>query len=133
MNALKNACDYRFVRVISEEGAAVFELLRQLKNECKEDEAIDNAWFANVLTETKDISVRYPVYLKRQLVETPDFSENALTILRLQAEGLSVKEIAEKLGMKLETVRYHTKQNYRKLGVSGKADAVLAARNLNLL
>ena len=62
-----------------------------------------------------------------------DFSENALAILRLQAAGLPVREIAEKLGMKPETVRYHTKENYRKLGVSGKTDAVLAARNLNLL
>ena len=35
--------------------------------------------------------------------------------------------------MKEATVKYHVKENYRKLGVSGKADAVLAARNLGIL
>ena len=62
-----------------------------------------------------------------------NFSENALAVLRLQAEGLSVKQIAEQIHIKPETVKYHTKENYRKLGVSSKADAVLAARNLNIL
>lgn len=35
--------------------------------------------------------------------------------------------------MKEATVKYHARENYRKLGVSGKADAVLAARNLGIL
>ena len=63
----------------------------------------------------------------------PDFCETALAILRLQAEGLSVNQISERLSMKAATVKYHTKENYRKLGVSGKTDAVLAARNLGIL
>ena len=83
--------------------------------------------------ETGKMAVRYPVYLKRQLAQRPDFCETALDILRLQAEGLSVNKIAQELGMKAETVRYHTKENYRKLGVAGKTDAVLAARDLGIL
>jgi LuxR family maltose regulon positive regulatory protein len=35
--------------------------------------------------------------------------------------------------MNLETVKYHTKSTYKKLGVSGKAEAVLTARDLGLL
>ena len=66
------------------------------------------------------MAVRYPAYLKRQLSATLDFSENALAILRLQAEGLSVTKIAQRLSMKSETVKYHISENYRKLGVSGK-------------
>ncbi|MCX4274043.1 MAG: helix-turn-helix transcriptional regulator, partial [Acetatifactor sp.] len=62
-----------------------------------------------------------------------DFCEAALSVLRLQAEGKSVGKIAQELSMKEATVKYHAKENYRKLGVSGKADAVLAARNLGIL
>lgn len=130
---LREACEYRFLRFISEEGAAVNELLRQIKKECLADEQLDNAWLEQLLQESNRIAVRYPVYLKRQLFATLDFSENALAILRLQAEGLSVTKIAERLSMKTETVKYHISENYRKLGVSGKADAMLTARSLNLL
>jgi DNA-binding CsgD family transcriptional regulator len=30
-------------------------------------------------------------------------------------------------------VKYHAKENYRKLGVSGKTDAVLMARSVGIL
>ncbi len=133
MKMLRMASEYKFLRLISEEGAAVIELLRKVKKEVLEDPEIDKEWFERLLSESADVAVRYPVYLKQQLSTAVKFSENALAILRLQAEGLSVTKIAGKLGMKPETVKYHAKENYRKLGVSGKTDAVLAARNLNLL
>lgn len=53
--------------------------------------------------------------------------------LRLQAEGKRYGQIAGELSIRETTVKYHAKENYRKLGVSGKADAVLAARNLGIL
>jgi len=133
MEMLRMASEYKFLRLISEEGAGVHELLKKVKKEAQTDAGIDHKWFERLLNESADVAVRYPVYLKRQLSSGVDFSENALAILRLQAEGLSVRKIAEELGMKPETVKYHTKENYRKLGVSGKTDAVLAARNLKLL
>ena len=133
MEMLREASEYRFLRLISEEGAGVSELLRKIKKEVQEDAAVDQEWFEKVLNESTEVAVRYPLYLKQQLSSAVDFSENALAILRLQAEGLSIRKIAEKLGIKPETVKYHTKENYRKLGVSGKTDAVLAARDLNLL
>ncbi len=133
MEMLRMTGEYKFLRLISEEGAAVIELLRKVKKEALEDPAIDKEWFERLLNESADVAIRYPVYLKQKLSTAMKFSENALAILRLQAEGLSVRKIAEKLGMKPETVKYHAKENYRKLGVSGKTDAVLAARNLNLL
>lgn len=133
MTLLREACDYRFLRFISEEGPAVVTLLRQVQKECLDDEYIEKNWFERLLQESAEMAVRYPVYLKRQLSAELNFSENALAVLRLQAEGMSVKQIAEQLHLKPETVKYHTKENYRKLGVSGKTDAVLAARNLNIL
>lgn len=133
MQALKEACSYNFIRLVSEEGQAATGLLAQVENDCLADDGIDNAWFQRLQTETADMAVRYPLYLKQEVSSSLRFSEKALAILRLQAQGLSIKQIADKLEINPETVKYHTKENYRKLGVSSKTDAVLAARSLKLL
>ena len=133
LSALKEACGYRFIRFISEEGAAAQELFVAAGKSFLEKEIPDKEWLSRLMGETGKVAVRYPVYLKGQLAKAPDFCEAALSVLRLQAEGKSVGKIAQKLSMKEATVKYHAKENYRKLGVSGKADAVLAARNLGIL
>lgn len=133
LSALKEACGYRFIRLISEEGAAVQELFVAAGKSFLEKEIPDKEWLSRLMGETGKVAVRYPVYLKGQLAKAPDFCEAALSVLRLQAEGKSVGKIAQELYMKEATVKYHAKENYRKLGVSGKADAVLAARNLGIL
>ena len=133
LSALKEACGYRFIRLISEEGAAVQELFVAAGKSFLEKEIPDKEWLSRLMGETGKVAVRYPVYLKGQLAKAPDFCEAALSVLRLQAEGKSVGKIAQELSMKEATVKYHVKENYRKLGVSGKADAVLAARNLGIL
>ena len=130
---LRQISSFGFIRLVSEEGAAINPLLQAARKECAADPQINQDWLRTLLAETAAVAVRYPVYLKKQLAEVPDFSPTALTILRLQADGLSVNKIAEQLGMKAVTVKYHTRENYRKLGVAGKTDAVLAARNLGIL
>ena len=133
LSALKEACGYHFLRLVSEEGAAVQELFTAAGKSLLEKEIPDKEWLSRLMEETGKVAVRYPVYLKGQLAKAPDFCEAALSVLRLQAEGKSVARIAQELSMKEATVKYHAKENYRKLGVSGKADAVLAARNLGIL
>ena len=61
-----------------------------------------------------------------------NFSETARQILRLQCEGLSADEISKNLDIKLETVRYHIKQNYKKLGVNSKSRAIIMAKELGI-
>jgi predicted ATPase/DNA-binding CsgD family transcriptional regulator len=54
-------------------------------------------------------------------------------ILKLIAEGLSNPEIADRLILGLETVRWYTKQIYSKLGVHSRTQASMRARDLGLL
>lgn len=131
--ALKEACGYHFIRLVSEEGAAVQELFVAAGKSLLEKEVMDKAWLSRLMEETGKVAVRYPAYLKGRLAKAPDFCEAALSILRLQAEGKSASQIAGELSMKEATVKYHVKENYRKLGVCGKADAVLTARDLGIL
>ena len=60
-------------------------------------------------------------------------SERELEILVLIAAGLKNTEIADKLFISLNTVLYHNKNIYSKLGVSKRALAIAKARELGLL
>lgn len=60
-------------------------------------------------------------------------SERELEILVLIVAGLKNKEIAEKLFISLNTVLYHNKNIYSKLGVSKRTLAIARARELGLI
>lgn len=130
---LQEAEHYRFLRLISEEGAAVWPLLQKEKKTLFEARGPDTDWLSRLLTETEEMARRYPLYLKKRTAAAADFSGTALTILRLQADGLSLNQIAKKLDMKPFSVSYHIQENYRKLNVSRKADALLQARSLGII
>ena len=93
----------------------------------------DGGWFEKVLNETRKISLRYPVYLKTEIANRPALSETAVKILGMQADGLTLKQIGERLGITERTAKFHAQETYRKLGVSGRTEAVLAAKNLNII
>ena len=54
-------------------------------------------------------------------------------VLRLIAAGRSNPEIAELLYLSLNTVKWHAKNLYGKLGVSSRVEAVTRAQELDLL
>lgn len=60
-------------------------------------------------------------------------SEREVEVLKLLADGLSNQEIAEKLIISLGTVKAHSSNIYRKLDVRNRAQAVMVAREMNLL
>jgi LuxR family maltose regulon positive regulatory protein len=60
-------------------------------------------------------------------------SDRELEVLRLLAAGQSNAEIAERLIISLGTVKAHTSNIYRKLDVRGRAQAIVKARELNLV
>lgn len=60
-------------------------------------------------------------------------SARELEILTLIAAGLKNKEIADTLFVSINTVLYHNKNIYSKLGVNSRTKAVTKAKDLNLL
>ncbi len=130
---LKEAERYRFLRLITEEGAAVWPLFQREKKALREDGTLDKDWLRRLLDEATEVARRYPLYLKKRAAVAADFKGVALTILRLQADGLSLNQIAQRLDMKPFSVSYHIQENYRKLNVSRKADALIATRSLGIL
>ncbi|MDD4369619.1 MAG: LuxR C-terminal-related transcriptional regulator [Anaerostipes sp.] len=125
---ITKAEEYHFVRILSREGEALWELLRNRKWQWT-----DEQFKKQVICETESMARCYPSYLKEKQATEADFSENARNILRFQAEGMTNVQIAEELGIKPDTVKYHARENYKKLGVKSKAAAVTAARKRKLI
>jgi LuxR family maltose regulon positive regulatory protein len=62
-----------------------------------------------------------------------DLTDRELSVLRLLASELSQREIGDELYVSLNTVKTHTRNVFRKLGVSTRGDAVARARESGLL
>jgi LuxR family maltose regulon positive regulatory protein len=62
-----------------------------------------------------------------------ELSERELGVLRLLASDLTQREIGRELYLSLNTVKSHTRSIFRKLGVSGREQAVARARELDLI
>ena len=62
-----------------------------------------------------------------------DLNERERQVLALLAQGLSNKEIAERLFLSLATVKYHVRLLLSKLGASSRAEAVALAWQHNLI
>ena len=63
----------------------------------------------------------------------PSLTQRELGILQLLKDGLSNREIALKLALSLDTVKWHNKQIFSKLSVSSRTQAVVRAQELGLL
>lgn len=60
-------------------------------------------------------------------------SEREVEVLKLIAQGLSNREIGEKLFLALDTVKGHNRRIFEKLQVSRRTEAVARARELNVI
>ncbi len=67
----------------------------------------------------------------RQLVEP--LSQRELKILQLIAQGLSNREIGERLFLALDTIKGHNRKIFDKLQVQSRTEAIARARELGLL
>jgi len=125
--------DFRFVRIISEKGTGMLPLLKEIKKDYLENKKADPAWFKKVMKEAEEQAKKYPTFLNCSSPQANDFNEVDIQILTLQAEGLSTREIGNRLFMSECNVKYHASENYKKLGASGKVEAVQIAKQLNLI
>src|SRR5439155_4365800 len=71
--------------------------------------------------------------LERQREATPVLTERELEVLSVAAEGLTARQIGNRLGVRERTVTTHLGRIYSKLGVGGRVGAVRAAARVGLV
>ena len=72
-----------------------------------------------------------PLPPKQPLIDP--LSQRELQILQLIAQGLSNREIGERLFLALDTVKGHNRKIFDKLQVQSRTEAIVRARELGLL
>jgi LuxR family transcriptional regulator, maltose regulon positive regulatory protein len=94
----------------------------------------DPGWLRELLATTeRSLQLTAPRRRVSAPPSDPDLSERELAVLRLLASDLSQREIGVELYISLNTVKFHIRNIFRKLGVSGRAEAVARGRELALL
>ncbi|HKP52957.1 MAG TPA: response regulator transcription factor, partial [Chloroflexia bacterium] len=85
---------------------------------------------AELAQSTPHSALRIP-HSEKPLIEP--LSPRELEVLQLLAEGLSNREISERLFLALDTVKGHNRKIFDKLQVQRRTEAIARARELGLL
>jgi LuxR family maltose regulon positive regulatory protein len=122
-----------FMRVYLNEGAPMAALLREAAARGIQAEYVNKLLDEFRVWEYGSAG-RTPTPPHPQTLTLPDpLSPRERDVLQLISQGLSNKDIAEKLVIALNTVKRHTSSIYAKLDVKSRTQAVARARELGLL
>jgi LuxR family maltose regulon positive regulatory protein len=126
--ALRLAEPEGYVQLFVNEGAALAPLLRAAR-----ERGTTPAYVARLLAAfpTAATAALPPPQLVESLPEP--LTERELEVLRLMATGLTYDEVAQRLVVSLNTVRFHVKGVYGKLGVDRRMAAIERATALGIL
>jgi len=127
-NALALAEPQGYARLFLDEGASMAELLRHAASR----HILPN-YVGKLVAAFGDFALKRPTTDALQSTIIEPLSKREIEVLRLLAAGLSNREIAEELFIAMGTVNTHTRKIYGKLNVRSRTQAVVRAREWNLL
>ena len=119
-----------FVRIFVDEGLPVAQLLSEAAAR-----GIMPDYSARLLAafEAKEQKSEDKSYLPPAQSLTEPLSQRELEVLRLIAQGLSNRQIGERLFLAVDTVKGHNRRIFNKLSVQRRTEAVAKARSLDIL
>lgn len=130
--ALEWAKELGFIRIFADEGAAVCEMFGRLSQE--DGEWGRDEYFRKVLAAVKAQMLQYPKYLKQEKQgNLAGFSESEQSVMRLLVLGEKNAEIATRLCVSENTVKYHLKNIYQKLQVKSRGQAITQIREYGII
>lgn len=126
--ALKIAKKHSYYRLVADEGEIMLHLLLEYA-EIKGMTPI----LMKIIELTREMAIRYPLYLKVQIVVNGKFTKMEVDILKLIEQGKCKDEIAEYFLITVNTVKYHMKKIYSKLHAKNSCQAIWNAKLLGIL
>jgi LuxR family maltose regulon positive regulatory protein len=124
--ALHLAAPAGYLRTFLDDGPAIRDLLPRVRHAAP-------AFVDRVLDAFSGAQRTPPLAVPPPSVLVEPLSERESEVLELLAQGLSNREIAERLFITVGTVKTHVHNIYGKLGVRGRTQAAARARELGLL
>lgn len=126
--ALAIARKYGYIRLLADEGNCMVQLLGVYQQERSTDE-----FTSKLVALAAEVGKYVPDYLKSPAEYFEPLTATETVVLRLIAQGLSNHEIAERMGKKMGTVKFHSNSIFRKLQVQNRQQAANRGKELNLL
>lgn len=120
------ACDRGFVRLLADEGESMYILFKDYIKGREFDE-MRQSFIKEVIKKSRDMALMYPRYLKNHKQDFPKLTGREVEILRLIVDGRNNSQIADFFDSSPNTIKFHIKNIYRKLGVNSREDAIKAA------
>jgi LuxR family maltose regulon positive regulatory protein len=124
-----------FIRIVADEGAAIVPVLKRITSALPEESGLDRAYVTEVLLAAHATAKqRRGVTANMKKSGKPvKLAKQQKRMLELLAQGYKNQDIADMEDITLNTVKWHLKQVYDKLGVHNSMDALLKARELGLM
>jgi LuxR family transcriptional regulator, maltose regulon positive regulatory protein len=119
-----------FIRLFVDEGAPMAQLLREAASHGAMPDYIAKL-LAAFKTEKRDSEDKLELPPAQPRIEP--LSQRELKILQLISQGLSNREIGERLFLALDTIKGHNRNIFDKLQVQSRTEAIARARELGLL
>lgn len=130
----------RALRLILDEHPIIWGLMTQLYKELqarKQSKNITLLKYIQYLFEVQQPNLNDEVHPttneSKSLAHLDQFSKRELQILSQVGEGLTDAEIAEKIFLSVNTIKWHLRNIYSKLTVRSRLEAVAAAKNKGLI
>lgn len=129
--ALELAEKYKYYRLIADEGEPVLKLFNIYKKE--RPDSVYIPLVEKLRNMAKKTASFYPNYLTSPITKDVSLTISEKEILTFLSRGLSYGEIAEESNISINTVRYHIKKIYEKLGVNSSNEAIIRAKSLKIM
>jgi len=135
--AFAAAGQYGYTQIFVDEGASILQLLKKISAKAARGDyqrLLDPIYINNVYISAYAVSrQREGMMVNKAGKKTAKLSGQQKLIMQLLAQGYNRELIVEKTGISLNTVKYHMRLAYEKLGASSAAEAVMEARELGLI
>lgn len=119
---------YHFLYLIAKEGAALMPLLQEMK-----DLPVKEKFEKELRNNVYEMAVHYPNYLKIQETLTEELTDAEKQILHMYCQGVEPKAVCDMCGFTYNTLKFHNRNIYRKLGVASRQEAIRKAGELGVL
>lgn len=114
---------YRYDRLFGNEGQRLYYLLRAYADECGE-----SPYLLRIMELTRKMALAFPHYLQKRQEEIEPLTESEREVLQLMAAGRSNAQIGEFMNITVNTVKFHSKNLFTKLGVNNRIQAMQTAK-----
>lgn len=107
--------------------------LAMLLRAYRQERQIKDEYLNRLIQLAKKMALLYPDYLRKAKEDYPPLTKSEQEILRLMADERSNQEIADFMGISINTVKFHGKNIFAKLRVRTRRQAVRVAKENRLV